>query len=300
MAFCVRCGQSLEDGMNFCPVCGTAVAATDTPQAQTIPIVDTAPAYDPATATDYRVILFSRGNCSAANARALLRDILGYSSSEARNILSMAPVEIACNMTMAQALYLAQALTEYGIEVTVCNSQGYVNVPKAATTSVYDRTGSFLPAVASALATLSAVNRVREFRRWNAVTRPSLFQLAFRPAPPPRSARRYSSFGIFHPAPRAEPRPVSPRPVVPQSPRGVTGSRPGGSSGFFGGRPSGAQPKAPGGKPGSIGMSGSSPGNVGGRPGGSSAFGGRSGGSRPSGGKPGGAGRPGGRGNQRF
>lgn len=272
MAFCVKCGQSLEDGMNYCPVCGTAVASPGAQGTQTIPILDSATAYDPATATDYRVILFSRGNCSAANTRALLRDILGYSSSDARNILSMAPVEIACNMTMAQAMYLAQALTEYGIEVTVCNSQGYVNVPQAATTSVYDRTGSFLPAVASALATLSAVNRVREIRRWNMVTRPALFSLAFRPSPPPRSARRYSSFGIFHPAPRPAPRPVAPRPGIIQPPRGIFGNRPGHSPGTFSGRPAGTHSRPAGGRPG---------------------------GSRPSGGKPG-TGRPGGQGSHRF
>ena len=301
MAFCVRCGQQLEDGMNFCPVCGTAVTAAEAAVETPIPIVDTTPAYDPATASDYRVILFSRGNCSAANARALLRDILGYSTSEARNILNMAPVEIACNMTMVQAMYLAQALTEYGIEVTVCNSQGYVNVPQAAATSVYDRTGSFLPAVASALAALSAANRVREFRRWNAVTRPSLFRLAFQPAPPPRSARRYSSFGIFHPAPRPTPRPVSPRPAAPLSPRGS-------GNGIFGSRPSATPNRPPqnnvGGRPGGT-QSRPSGGNAfGGRPSGNTRPGGRPGGSgsRPSVGKPGGgrSGGPGGRGNQRF
>ena len=292
MAFCVRCGQQLEDGMNFCPVCGTAAAASDIQQAQTIPVIDTAPAYDPATATDYRVIFFSRGNCSAANARALLRDILGYSSSEARNILSMAPVEIACNMNMAQALYLAQALTEYGIEVTVCNSQGYVNVPQA-TTSVYDRTGGFIPAVASALAMLSAANRVRDLRRWTVGPQPSLFRLGFRPNPPPRSARRYSSFGIFHPAPRPAPRPVSPRPVVPQQPKSIFGSRPSAPQGRTpGARPAGASQSRP-----PQGGAGSRPGGSG-RPGGNGSFGGRpGGGSRPSGGRSGG---PGGRGNQRF
>ena len=32
MAYCVRCGQQLGDGMNFCPVCGTAVTAAGTQQ----------------------------------------------------------------------------------------------------------------------------------------------------------------------------------------------------------------------------------------------------------------------------
>ena len=283
MAYCVRCGQQLGDGMNFCPVCGTAVTAAGTQQEQPIPIAETAPAYDPATATDYRVILFSRGSCSAANARALLRDILGYSSSEARNILTMAPVEIACNLNMAQALYLAQALTEYGIEVTVCNSQGYVNVPQAAATSVYDRTGSFVPAVASALAALSVANRVREIRRWTVGPRPNLYRLSFRPSPPPRSARRYSSFGIFHPAPRPAPRPVSPRPVVPPVPKGI-----------FGGRPSGTPARPSGGRP-AGGAGNRPPQNGAPRPGGAGSFRGKpGGGSRPSGGK------PGGRGGQRF
>ncbi len=281
MVFCVNCGRALDDGMRFCPLCGTAVSAEDSYGGATVPITEPPSSYDPAAASDYRVILFSRGTCSAANARALLRDILGYTASEARNILTMAPVEIACNMTMAQAMYLAQALTEYGMSVSVCNTQGYVNVPQASTTSVYDRTGSFLPAVASALAMLSAANRVREFRRWNYGPRPSLFRLAFRPAPPPRSARRYSSFGIFHPAPRPTPRPVSPRPAprpVPPHPRtpAPRGSAPK-PSGVFGG----GAPRRP------------TQNNANRRPGGSV---GRPGdGFRSSGG-----GRPGGRGNQRF
>ena len=314
MIFCTNCGRALDDGTNFCPLCGTAVAvgadADTTASAATdpIPVTQTVPVYDPASAADYRVILFSRGTCSAANARALLRDILGYSASEARNILNIVPVEIACNMNMAQAMYLAQALTEYGMEISVCNSQGYVNVPNAATSSVYDRTGSFLPAVASALAMLSAANRVREFRRLTYRARPSLFQLAFRPAPPPRSARRYSSFGIFHPAPRPAPRPVSPRPTPPaashwNAPRPSGSGRPGGSN-IFGGnsRPSGSSAGKPAG-----GAFGSRPGGSSSRPSGSRPSDGSSrpsGGSRPSGfSKPSGGGRsggPGGRGNQRF
>ena len=260
MVFCVNCGRALDDGMRFCPLCGTAVSSAD-PSAETpAPISGTTPSYDPASASDYRVILFSRGSCSAANARALLRDILGYTASEARNILAMVPMEIACSMTMAQAMYLAQALTEYGMSVSVCNSQGYVNAPHPAVASVYDRTGSFLPAAASALAMLSAANRVREFRRWTSGLRPSLFRLAFRPAPPPRSARRYSSFGIFHPAPRPTPRPVSPRPAPP-APR-VNPPRPSGA-------PFGSAPRRP------------SPNGMNGHRGG-------------------GPGRPGGRGNHRF
>ena len=288
MAFCVQCGTELSEGMNFCPACGTAVGTVaEDPAAVTVPIIE---------ATDYRVILFSRGSCSAANARALLRDIMGYTASEARNLLNLVPVEIACNMTLTQAQYLARALTEYGMEITICNSTGYVETPVAATTSVYDRTGGFIPAVAAALAAITVANRTREFRRWAVYSRPPIFRLGFTPYAPPRSARRYSSFGIFHPAPRPAPRPVSPRPAASparpvQSPRPAAsparpaqsprqGNRPSGG-GFSGGMNPGrgSSPSRPGG-------GSSRPGNMGGRSGGMG------------GGKPGGPG--GGRTGHRF
>ena len=280
MAFCVKCGAELQEGMNFCPACGAAVGTVAEEPTVTVPIIE---------ATDYRVILFSRGNCSAANARALLRDILGYTASEARNLLNLVPVEIACNMTLTQAQYLARALTEYGMEITICNSTGYVEIPVVANTSVYDRTGGFIPAVAAALAAITVANRTRDFRRWTVRSRPPIYRLGFTPYAPPRSARRYSSFGIFHPAPRPAPRPVSPRPTVfpvrpIPSPRPVfparpaqpprQGNRPSGggfSGGMTPGRGSGSS--RPSGGP-------SRPGNTGGRPGGM-------GGGKPGGGRTG-------------
>ncbi|MBR0137167.1 MAG: zinc-ribbon domain-containing protein, partial [Erysipelotrichaceae bacterium] len=128
MKFCSNCGHLLEDSANFCSNCGKAVNSD--------PVYD----YEPEDLdVGYRVVLISRGSCSVSNAKELLSDLLGYSSSTAKDLLDEAPVEIADELTEKQAVVLAQALAEYGMEITIVDENNtFVDFSSKATSSVFD------------------------------------------------------------------------------------------------------------------------------------------------------------------
>lgn len=318
MAFCPNCGYELGEDMAFCPRCGTNVRAYlgETDALVSVPntavTAYTAPdtnstdsgytttntytnTYSDSTArSDFRVILVSRGSCSKSTCSELLRDILGYTRTEVNKILRNLPAEVACNMTVDQACTLAQALTEYGLQVSITNDSGYVDLSQFATHSVYNTDGSLMSDALRILTSLSIANRVSRFGVWN-YHRPSLLRSIFmpryrweppphrwrmrpepprRPAPAPRPAapRRDPSpgfgfgFGFGNTRP-SSPRPSSSRPSGgsrPSSPRpGSGGSRPsfGGSRPSSGGsRPSfGSSRPSMGGKAGSVKVGGSRP-----------------------------------------
>lgn len=241
MAFCPYCGGALVQGANFCPGCGSPVtdlsAALTTPAvttpAVTTPAVNTIPVVTP-VAEVYSLVLISLGTCRASYADDVLEDVLGYSSAEAKTIVSLVPTQIAQGLTAQQAQYVAQALTEYGMQVAIYNSQGVaVDMGQYATSSVFNSDGSFLSGVLSTLATLTVANRIRSFTRWN---RPNLLQALFAPRyepVPPRHVRRSLFSRIFDPAPRRVIEPTPRRNIVSR-PRGEFRSNPGGARGNVG------------------------------------------------------------------
>lgn len=220
MPYCPNCGSAVNVGDHFCANCGTAIQVVTAP----------APIKKPATTarSDYRVVLVSRGTCSRAVAIDMLSDLLGYSDPDAARIIDNAPMEAALGLTAIQAQYISQAITEYGMQVAIFNSDGYVDMGSRATTSVYDNDGSFLSAVAGVLTGLTIGNRVSSFNRWTQPT-PVLFRPVYRRPAPLASYRRR------RPAPaRPAPIPVMrhttppiPQPVpTPAPPRSVANSRP--------------------------------------------------------------------------
>lgn len=243
MPFCSQCGTQITESMKFCPGCGTRLSAIEDVRKEVLlPDAQTNSADPGTTGGDYRVILFSLGSCATATARELLEDIMGYTTEQARQLATTTPVEIACGLSYSQAVTLAQALTEYGMEISVCNSSGYIDIPVTATESVYDSGGNFLPAAAAILGLFSAVNRVKRIQRWNhSGPRPGIFRLGFRRPAPPRHRRHSLLFRT--PAPRypaVPPRPIR-RPISRYDPfsfRGPAGrgSRP--FNGFGGPGPS--------------------------------------------------------------
>jgi len=208
--FCSNCGIQLSSGVNFCPNCGARVSVVTT-----------------AAQAGNMVMLVSVGNSNRATAAALLSRICGYSDEEALLIVDSAPITVARGLSDAQARYLAQALAEYGIEVSVYDGNGWREWESSAT-SVWDQTGSLLASVASALGLLGIGNRItRDMMRRTDYpyrltgTRPPVFRVnsALRaaprppvhraPPPPPRPAPRPA-----HPAPQsARPAPQPPRPA---------------------------------------------------------------------------------------
>lgn len=185
MKYCPNCGAQVDSTARFCPNCGQRL--TDT-------VVDTVVSTlaEPADRNiGYRIVLFSRGSCSSTVAREVLCDFLGYSVSTAKDLLANTPVEVADELSYKQAIVLAQALAEYGMEVTVVDENDkYINIPTTNLNSVFDLSGALLPAALLTLSTLSAVNRVHRYRKYR---KPSLLDLLFRPTyrkKPPVHIRR--------------------------------------------------------------------------------------------------------------
>lgn len=239
MSFCPYCGGQLVPGASFCPGCGAQVtavaAAAPAYPVQAAPVVNTAPA-------DYSLVLVSLGSCRKSYADDVLEDLLGYTNAEAAQLIRAVPTQIAQYLTAEQATYLAQALTEYGMQVVVYCGQNVVDVGQYATHSVFNTDGSFVTTALTALAGLTVANRLTRFVRWD---RPSLLERIFAPrytvVEPPRHIRR-TVRRAPEPAPRRDPAPrVAPRAGGISGSRGLGGSRGGGGSRgpFGGGRPSG-------------------------------------------------------------
>ena len=205
MPYCPQCGSPCADDARFCASCGTmlsntastAVSVQNTPTyVQPVYTDNVQPVYTTNVNTssavkDYRIILIDLGSCKRNTASELLQDLLGYSALEARSILSNLPMEIVHDLTAFQAQYIAQALTEYGIQVSVCNSTGYVDLGINATSSVYNSDGSFVGGLLAVVAALTAINRVRKFERAR-IDEPyrHLFAPRYHAPKPPKHIRR--------------------------------------------------------------------------------------------------------------
>lgn len=215
--FCTNCGTRLQDGANFCPNCGTQVKAVVQPVNQ-----------------GNMVMLVSLGDCKRATAAALLQQICGYEADDALLIVDSAPITIARGLNDAQAKLLAQALAEYGLEVSVYDGTGWRELESTAT-SVWDQTGALIASVASALGLFTLNNRIGRdmMHRWDypyrvSGTRPPVYRLnsALRTVP----VRRVTPMPVRPPVHHAPPPPPpAPRPVprpAPQPVRPATVQRP--------------------------------------------------------------------------
>ena len=289
MKYCVTCGRAVEyDDAYFCPYCGSRIrTASEIVQEDTAasilsgistedPIdVEPVTVLEPEDIEEgYRVVLISRGTCTAKMAKEVICDLLGYTVTTATSLLEEVPVELADELNERQAVVLAQALAEYGMQVTVVDEDNrYVNIDSQATNTVYSSTGSLTAAALAVIASLTAANRVHRYRRYK---KPSLLDLIFKPAykvpqpvhvrrkvvKEPESLRRIAvkktriSTGIPPKTVRVgKPgnAPAGPGPVKPQSGHGPGGSQHGGNaaqapkrSASQGGAPKGNAPKGGG------------------------------------------------------
>ena len=108
-----------------------------------------------------------------------MSDLLGYTKTTAAELLREVPVEIADELTELQAVTVAQALSEYGMEVTIVDeNDAYVDFSGRSKSSVFEADGMLINSAMTILATLTAANRVHRYRRYR---RPSFFNLLFRP-----------------------------------------------------------------------------------------------------------------------
>ena len=225
MAYCPKCGALLLDGANFCQSCGAKVSALT----QAAAAVGTDLIY---AGDGYAVMLVDNGSCTPLAGANLLSDTCGYTDAEALALISNAPTLVAQSLTRQQAVYLAQCMTEYGLEVAVYDKSGNLTLTSDVD-SVFDNGGSFLAGVASALGLIGVSNRIAQnnIRRWTLRTRPVVYTA---PKPPRRpTVRRYT----FRTAPAPRPRVFKPAPAARPVPRAAVGPAP---------NPKAAHPRAAG------------------------------------------------------
>ena len=201
--YCEYYGQVIEAGARFCTNCGAPI-----PVAQNVS--DNTASGQGATIVsgggNYSVVLISLGTCAQAAAADLLEDTLGYSETEAKELFLMLPAQIAQMLSRQQADYLAQAMTEYGMKVSVSNGTEYLTVDETSgIQSIFDKTGSFLGKALAVLGTITGHNRMRKFRKLDDprnFERPYRPQ-TYRPAPPVHVRRNIR--------PTVQPKPVPKR-----------------------------------------------------------------------------------------
>ncbi len=184
MKYCSKCGASCADDARFCHYCGNSLAVNAVSTVVDVEPVD--------LEVGYRVVLFSIGTCKKSTAKEVLADLIGYTPSTVADLIKEAPVEIADELSYQQALIIAQAMAEYGMEVTIVDeNNNYINVENnASLSSVFNSDGSIEAAALAVLATLTAVNRVHRYRKYK---KSSLLSLLFKPLyqkKPPVHVRR--------------------------------------------------------------------------------------------------------------
>ena len=209
MRYCPYCGSSVANEANYCPNCGAAL--TDGVK-KVMGVTGEPVDLD----SGYRIVLFSRGTCSLKTAKEVICDLLGYTPATASDLLDNMPIEVADELTELQAVTIAQALSEYGMEVTIVDEDDkYVDFTDKAKSSVFNSNGTLIASALAALATLSAANRVHRYRRYK---KPSLLQLLFRPRyviPRPPVHRRRTVVHQPEPRYRYEVRRPEPTPKMP-------------------------------------------------------------------------------------
>ena len=265
MAYCTNCGALLDPSARYCPECGTKVVAATIANSAVV-------------RSDYKVVLISRGSCTKSVAIDILNDLLGYTDAEAAQIINNVPMATAIDLTMPQAQYIAQAMSEFGMEVAIYNDNGYVNMDTARMTSVFDDNGSFLSNVIAVLAGITIGNRITRFEKW-VKPAPAVFRPVYRRQMPLTGYRRYRPAPTVRPVPAPKPvavprptmrpapavRPVPAQPVRPGAARPIPASpaKPGAA------RPIPASPAKPGAARPITGVPGRGPANrgPGGRPG---------------------------------
>ena len=185
MSYCAYCGALLSVDARFCSSCGAAVTQ-ETSAASVNPTIATT-VY---TGDGYAVMLVGTGSCSLSVVANLISDICGYTDAEAMNLATNAPTLIARSLNQSQAAYLAQCLTEYGMEAAIYDRNGNQTFVSDVS-SVFDSSGSLLTNVAGALGLIGIGNRIAgAIRRLTLPSRPPVYTLP-KPMPKP-PVRRHS------------------------------------------------------------------------------------------------------------
>ena len=211
MLYCEYCGQKIELEANFCPYCGGPVPPEQVEKAKAEAEAAAKAAQQMAAAQaagqaasqmavnieegDHTVVIVSLGTSTKTAAKDTLRKLLSYTSTQAKELLDCLPAAAAKNLTYRQASYLAAALSQKGMEVSLYNSNGAITFDSEQADPVYKKDGSLLEKAALIFGALSSIQKLSSFSTWNK---------------PHYQAEHHHPYGYGFPHHQAPPRPPYP------------------------------------------------------------------------------------------
>ena len=124
--YCPECGKQVSEHAVTCPGCGYPMAEfLKQKQAETKKAA-AAPDYTNPEEGGYNVFLAQEGESITATAQ-ILADVCGYTFADAYSLASNLPTIVVYNATLTQAKAAANALADYGLDVSVYDKNGYVD-----------------------------------------------------------------------------------------------------------------------------------------------------------------------------
>ena len=134
------------------------------------------------------------GSCSKSDAIDMLEDLLGYSTTMAKSMVKNLPTLIGSNMTKKQAVTVAQAFCEYGVDMTLYTPDGPVEMEgkePIIMDDVYTENSDFTDVALAVLGSLTAANMVSAVNPWNRpIMSGSIMRSPFDMYPTPQHRRR--------------------------------------------------------------------------------------------------------------
>ena len=125
--YCPECGRQVSEHAVNCPGCGYPIAELlKRKQAEEAKQAAAVPDYTNPAEGGYNVFLAQEGESITATAQ-ILADVCGYTFADAYALASNLPTIVVYNATLTQAKAAANALADYGLDVSVYDKNGYVD-----------------------------------------------------------------------------------------------------------------------------------------------------------------------------
>ena len=124
--YCPECGKQVSEHAVTCPGCGYPMAEFLKQKQAKAKKAAAAPDYTSPEEGGYNVFLAQEGESITATAQ-ILADVCGYTFADAYSLASNLPTIVVYNATLTQAKAAANALADYGLDVSVYDKNGYVD-----------------------------------------------------------------------------------------------------------------------------------------------------------------------------
>ena len=162
--YCPECGKQISEHAVNCPGCGYPMGEFLKKKAEEAKKAAAVPDYSKPEDGGYNVFLAQEGESITATAQ-ILADVCGYTFADAYSLASNLPTIVVYNATLTQAKAAANALADYGLDVSVYDKDGYVDFDDMkydeTKTTKTDNGIEIATELARELNTLTAANLIR-------------------------------------------------------------------------------------------------------------------------------------------